>query len=241
MSSEYASGIPRIIHQIWIQGIDVMPARYQELTSTWRRHHPGWTHRLWDEGSLRALLEGTRWWRAYLKQPELIARADVARYALLQRFGGIYADADIECCRPIDTLVRGARLYVTKYSHLRPARSRFSHATNSFIASVAAHPLWEDVLARLEDEATAGLFFLKRTGPGMFARALERHADDVRLIRFPHAFTTALIPARVMRAFSRVVASNHMLDFNDSGRAAGRRILRLAWRRATLRRVSSSE
>ncbi|HUR80983.1 MAG TPA: glycosyltransferase [Thermoanaerobaculia bacterium] len=240
MSSENASGIPRIIHQIWIQGAAALPARYRELTATWTLRHPGWTHRLWDESSLRAVLNGTAWWRVYEKQPELTARADVARYALLQRFGGVYADVDVECRRPVDSLLGDARLCVTNYTHPRPAATRFADATNSFLASVPAHPLWDDVLARLEDEAHANCFVTERTGPAMLAGILETHADDVHLVRFPHAFTTSLVPALTMRAFSRVVAANCILDFNDSGRATARRIARRVWRRATLRPASSS-
>jgi mannosyltransferase OCH1-like enzyme len=240
MSSENASGIPRIIHQIWIQGVDALPDRYRQLTATWTLHHPQWTHRLWDETSLHALLAETVWWPIYEKQPELIARADVARYALLQRFGGVYADVDVECRRPIDRLLDNARFCVTKYTHPRLTPTPFADATNSFLASVPAHPLWDDVLARLEDEASAGCFVTERTGPAMLARILETHADDVRLLRFPHAFTTALFPALTMRAFSRIVAANCILDFNDSGRATVRRIARTVWRRATLRPASSS-
>jgi mannosyltransferase OCH1-like enzyme len=240
MSSVNASGIPRIIHQIWAQGVDVMPQRYRELSRTWVRRNPGWVHRLWDEASLRELLGGGRWWRVYERQPEVVARADVARYALLQRFGGIYADVDTECRRPLDTLTGESRICVTTYSHPRPAPTRFADATNSVLASVPAHPLWDDVLAWLEDDASAGLFITERTGPAMLSGLLERHAEDVRLVRFPQALTTSILPAAVMRAFSRVVTRNCILDFNDSGRAAVRRWLRRLWRLATLRAASCS-
>jgi mannosyltransferase OCH1-like enzyme len=238
MSSENASAIPRIIHQIWIQGVDAMPGRYRQLADTWRRHHPAWTHRLWDQSSLHEVLGETDWWRVYERQPEVIARADVARYALLQKFGGVYADLDIECRRPIDPIVAGEHLCATTYSHPRPAPSRFADATNSFLASVVAHPLWADILARLEEDADAGLFVTARTGPAMLAQLLEGQAD-VRLVRFPRAFTTALLPVPLMRAFSRVTPHNCMLDFNDSGRATVRRIVRRFWSRATLRASSS--
>lgn len=241
MSSVNPSGIPRIIHQIWVQGVDAMPQRYVELTATWARRNPGWTHRLWDETSLRALLERGRWWPVYDAQPEVVARADVARYALLQRFGGVYADVDSECRRPIDALLGRSRICVTTYSHPRPAPTRFADATNSVLASVPAHPLWDDVLAWLEDERTARLFITERTGPEMLSRLLRNHAADVRLVRFPRALTTGFFPLPVMRAFSRVVPANCILDFNDSGRAEVRRFLRRFWRLATLRAESCSE
>lgn len=236
-----ANGIPRIIHQIWIQGVDLMPPRYRELTATWSRCNPSWTHRVWDESSLRALLGETRWWPVYAKQHEFCARADVARYALLQRFGGVYADVDTECRRAIDALVDGARITVTLYSHPRPTVSRLDDVTNSIIASVPAHPIWDDVLAWLEDAAHDHLFVTERTGPRMLARFVETYAPDARLVRFPHALTTAILPSAVMRAFSRIAWSNRVLDYNDAGRARARYLLRRAWQLATRRAASYSE
>jgi hypothetical protein len=239
MSSVNGSGgsIPRIIHQIWVQGVRRMPQRYRENAATWSGRNPGWMHRLWDEWSLRELLLGGEWWPLYTAQPDLAARADVARYALLQRFGGVYTDIDTECRRSIDPLFdrSAARLHVTLYSH--PRCRRWSDVTNSFLASTPAHPLWSSVLSQLARKDRAPLPTTVRTGPAMLAPLLEQHAarapGDVRVVGLPFAFTTALVPLAVMRAFSRLFPENYLLDFNDAGRAAVPRVIRNALRAAS--------
>ena len=41
-------------------------------------------------------------WDLYRRYPEMIQRVDAARYMLLHHFGGLYADFDVECVRPLD-------------------------------------------------------------------------------------------------------------------------------------------
>jgi mannosyltransferase OCH1-like enzyme len=233
--NESVGSIPRIIHQIWIQGAHALPPRYREMTATWARCNPGWTHRLWDEDALRALLESDGWWRIYIAQPEPMARADVARYALLQRFGGVYADVDTECRRSIEPMLAksSARLHVTLYSHPRPSRTRYSDATNSFLASTPAHPLWNDVRERLQMLHDPRILLVMRTGPAMLSPLIEQHAErepgDVHLIALPQVFTSAICPVPLMRGFSALHPRKCVLDFNDAGRAGVRRVLRAAF------------
>jgi mannosyltransferase OCH1-like enzyme len=227
--------IPRIIHQIWVQGAGELPARYRDATATWRARNGGWTHRLWDESSLREALLKHRpeWWPIYAAQPELVARADVARYALLQIFGGVYADVDTECTRPIEPLIEhsAATLQVTLYSKPRRAPNRFVDVTNSVMASRAGHPVWSRVLDRLITHHHPGINLLSRTGPYMFWPLVQEHAavqpDDVRLIHYPHALTTAFLPRFCMRALSTIRRDNCILDFNDGGRGGIARALTL--------------
>ena len=39
----------------------------------------------------------------------LAERADVLRYEILRRHGGVYVDVDVECLRPLDDLLTGVR------------------------------------------------------------------------------------------------------------------------------------
>jgi mannosyltransferase OCH1-like enzyme len=86
--------IPRTIHQIWF-GPNPRP---QQWMSTWRERHPGWSYQLWTEETLPQLANqrlfetlGSLWH----------GKADLARYEILHRYGGVYIDADAECVRPL--------------------------------------------------------------------------------------------------------------------------------------------
>jgi mannosyltransferase OCH1-like enzyme len=238
--------IPHCIHQIWIQGADALPRRYRAGASTWVRRNAGWTHQIWDEVSLRGLMlaRAPEWWDVYARQPEVEAKADVARYAVLDTLGGLYADIDTECRRPVAALLESssARLHTTFYSW--DMRAPIDCATNSVVASAPGHPIWPLVLRQV---AVNGLHItvVCRTGPEMLRPILRRYAEEnpgqVGLIGYPHAITTFITSRLALRAISRVRRENCILDFNDSARRAARPKLNghslLAFARRTPRRL----
>jgi mannosyltransferase OCH1-like enzyme len=94
--------IPKILHHIWVG--PPMPERLNPYVESWRTLHPEWEHLLWtgfDD------LEN----QAYYDRAEKITphvgqlRADLARYEILYRHGGVYVDCDLEALRPIDDLL----------------------------------------------------------------------------------------------------------------------------------------
>lgn len=87
--------IPRIIHQVWI-GPRPRPER---LMATWRKMNPSFTYELWDDA--RCAAAGFRNQREIDAQPELAGKADLIRYEVLARHGGVYVDADSRCVRPL--------------------------------------------------------------------------------------------------------------------------------------------
>lgn len=103
--------IPKIIHRIWIEGEE--PDWLQAYGETWADLHPGWIVKTWTDYEVPYLfpLEGNTqhlWDHAddYVEFGHLPQfRADILRYTLLLRFGGVYVDADFEAIRPIDPLV----------------------------------------------------------------------------------------------------------------------------------------
>ena len=91
--------IPKIIHQIWL---GPCPAPKTEMR-TWKDRHPGWEYRLWDEEAIsRCWPDGLYNQKQFDWMQELCGKADIARYEILHRFGGFYADADSVCLRPLD-------------------------------------------------------------------------------------------------------------------------------------------
>lgn len=91
-----------------------MPVHLAAYGDTWERLHPTWAHRLWTEDNLPELVNADVFDRAETIAPghEGQLRADVARYEILYRFGGVYVDADLEALRPIDELLDGRSCFV---------------------------------------------------------------------------------------------------------------------------------
>lgn len=89
--------IPKIIHQIWIGS--KIPAKYEKWRLSWSKMNPEFEYKLWDEKSILGF--GLENERAYLATQNYGAKSDIARYEILNRIGGIYADTDFECLRPL--------------------------------------------------------------------------------------------------------------------------------------------
>lgn len=95
-------GYPRTIWMTWFQGWDTAPEICQLCLASWRKHNPNWRIMLLDATNVdryaRIDIEGIR-----SKHVSLVNMSDVARTHLLQRHGGVWADATVFCCRPLDS------------------------------------------------------------------------------------------------------------------------------------------
>src|SRR4051794_22782741 len=92
--------IPRLLHQIWL-GPDAWPEEAEVRRRTWIDHHPEWEHHLWTEETVPSGLRAEVYQR--LRNPS--ERSDLLRLELLWRIGGVYVDTDVECLRPIGSLL----------------------------------------------------------------------------------------------------------------------------------------
>jgi hypothetical protein len=95
--------IPKIIHQLWL-GNRKAPPRWMK---TCQRLYEGigWEYILWTTELVTEKL-GTRWktYRQYQERHDFIGKADIVRYEIIQRYGGVYFDADTACLKSIDWL-----------------------------------------------------------------------------------------------------------------------------------------
>ena len=90
--------IPKIIHQIWI-GPRRFPKKYADWAETWKLLNPSWEYKFWTEKELNSLNFINQ---SYFDNSKNIGfKSDLARYEILNLFGGLYLDTDFECITPI--------------------------------------------------------------------------------------------------------------------------------------------
>jgi hypothetical protein len=99
--------IPRIVHRVWL-GATPLPDEQQAFGASWEAHHPRWEHQLWRDDDLTELELDTA---ALERAPDAAARSDIIRHHVLARHGGVYVDTDVECLRPLDSLLRGVSAF----------------------------------------------------------------------------------------------------------------------------------
>ncbi|MGH7046836.1 MAG: glycosyltransferase, partial [Stellaceae bacterium] len=98
--------IPRSIFQTWKSKTDI-PAKFSHWQSTFDRINPDFRHIVWDDDDNRQFIASYYEWflPIYDSYPREIYRVDAVRYFYLYTFGGIYADMDTECLRPLAPLL----------------------------------------------------------------------------------------------------------------------------------------
>ncbi len=181
--------IPRIIHQSW--RTTEVPERYRDWQASWLRLNPGYEYRLWTNRDIEHLVarDFPQWAALFDGYRENISRIDLARYLILQKFGGIYADLDYECLRPHDRLLQDGPLLfgAEPASHARLGKAVRAGidpiVCNAWIASAPAHPFWDHLLNFLVTTAAAP-DVLDATGPFALTRAIRSYAGtDVTVLR----------------------------------------------------------
>jgi GT2 family glycosyltransferase len=93
--------IPKIIHQLWI-GPKPMPKKFMD---TWKDKHPGFEYICWTEEEFRKRNMNFQCVEAIHCMPEINGKADIMRWEILCKYGGIFIDADSICIQPLDEMI----------------------------------------------------------------------------------------------------------------------------------------
>ena len=180
--------IPRIFHQLWLGGFD-MPPKLAAWTADWRRLHPRWELRLWrDSGNDQIAANG---FELASRHPKLLAaachlsqRSNIWRYDLIDRFGGVYLDTDMEPLRPIDDLLVGVEAFASLMIAHRDNKTQVCLGCSVF-GSVANTPWTNNLVSRMtaEDPIVHGSL-----GSHYFTKVTVDHPEVTRFV--PGVFST---------------------------------------------------
>jgi mannosyltransferase OCH1-like enzyme len=106
---EAGTAIPRIIHQTFYDRI--LPERLQANVTQLRELNPDWEYRFYDDADIAAFIQENYpplLWDYYqrIDQRYGAARADLFRYLLMYKVGGVYLDIKSAATRPLDDVIR---------------------------------------------------------------------------------------------------------------------------------------
>jgi inositol phosphorylceramide mannosyltransferase catalytic subunit len=135
---------------------------------TWRDKHPEWEYRLWTDDNVPPLTNQSQ----FDAMPHFPGKADILRYELLHRFGGVYVDADSACVSPLtEDLLNNVGFAAHESEYARPGL-----IGNSVIGARAGCALMASMIEKIATlnglAYTPALEVWKLTGPLMFTRAM---------------------------------------------------------------------
>ena len=159
--------IPKIIHQTW-KTSDI-PGEYHKWVESWKRHNPGYEFHLWTDEDNRNLIakEFPEFLHLYDSLPLKIHRVDIIRYFILFSKGGIYADLDFECLKPLGPLLAEHELVVASEPkvHCENLYKRPRLICNAWMASTVRHPFWIALIQEINNRFRNTDSVLDLTGP----------------------------------------------------------------------------
>lgn len=97
--------IPQIIHYIWL-GKNPLPKIAERCIESWKKFFPDYEIKRWDETNLN--LNKYQFAIDAYNNKKYAFASDVFRTEILNEFGGIYFDIDVEVIKPIEDLMKKA-------------------------------------------------------------------------------------------------------------------------------------
>ncbi len=187
--------IPRIIHTCWF-GSHKMPDLYQKWLDGWKKNHPGWALMIWDEKMVEHKFQGTLHNQTIYNEAkgmyDYATMSKIARYEVLNKFGGLYIDPDI---KNFESLAHLHEQY-DFYAGLGSCKT-YGACNNAVIGSKPGHPILKAAINAIKacETKPGGLYdwTAKNLGHRIFTQAvydqigLENNTDII----FPKTFFSA--------------------------------------------------
>ena len=196
--------IPKIIHQMWFSG--PVPEKYHTWQQTWIRNHPDWQYILWTREDIEKF--GMINKAQFDAAKNIATKADIARYEVLYRLGGLYVDIDMECLRPFDIFHHCCDFYASAYNIIE---GPVIDIEICILASRPGHPLIKaaiEQLSHIDTSTNQFLSVLKNTGPffftDLFFNTIQKCND--RVVILP---TTYLLPFPSCERFAGATSTHN--------------------------------
>lgn len=199
--------IPRHLHFIWIQGEEALLAARPEFEAyrrAWERYlaeDGRWTLRVWADAEIREVVRSVEPKLLRVYKDDAVpwaARADIARYCIVYRHGGVYADVSTRPIRAPAFMWRDVDFAFSHRELTHFEKAVLSPVNNHWFASVASH----EVLRRMIDGIAAApsaadrpflqsveAWVQETTGPAAWWRAVRPSVSDPGVRALPYAMT----------------------------------------------------
>lgn len=204
-----SSDVPKIIHQSW--KTTQLREDHEVWQQSWFDANPDWKYMFWTDLDNRQLVADFYPDLLYTYDilPKNISRADFVRALYMHKYGGVYADLDTWCLRPVDTLLT-AGPGIAYVAEMGPDLTYAHNIPNAWYASSPGHPFWLFFVERVV-ELTQNVVDGRRgwpdieeiAGPVMLKAALDvgiwTRSDARSLTRsLAHSLTRSFSPSPVM-------------------------------------------
>lgn len=161
--------IPKIIHQLWI-GPKPAPTNFMD---SWRLKNPDFEYIRWSETELEKRGMHLKCIQAIDSMSEINGKADIIRWEILAKYGGIFVDADSICIEPIDESLMQYKAFAS-YESEEVRQGLVATCAMGFYPN---HSLCQDAVEWILNNETSvektGRRAWQTVGPGLLTRLIQ--------------------------------------------------------------------
>ena len=163
--------IPKIIHQLWI-GTKPRPSNFM---NTWKEKNPEFEYILWNEEEFIKRNISFECQDKIDSMEEINGKADIMRWEILWRYGGVFLDADSVCVEPLDDVLMKSAAFAS-YENEKVREGLIATVAMGFPVN---HPLCREAIDLVKQYPVSQRETRQRAwitvGPGMITRILQNH------------------------------------------------------------------
>ena len=176
------TSISKIIHQTAPKDTTKWHPIWKMCQDSWKKNYVSdeYTYKFWDDNDIEEIIkiDFPMYYKLFLDfGKDVILKVDFVRYAILYKYGGIYADMDFFCYKNFYNLLENKICIVGSGAYNEIVQ-------NSLMASPPNDPLWLTVLENCKnyfyefkslnpDTQITGQIVIDITGPRLLSRALD--------------------------------------------------------------------
>lgn len=199
--------IPRIIHQTWKTA--EVPSDCRESIASWKRLNTDHEYRFYTDADAKLHIATKHPQLMYaFERMKAIERADLFRYVILHDVGGVYADIDTVCSRPVSEWAAHAHVvpsprFVVGFEMVTNRPDWRQWYANQFqlcqwtMAATPGHEILRRMLETIEgdyatfDSREKPVSVMFTTGPGLWSQVVQQYLKEtygVELGTGPYTF-----------------------------------------------------
>lgn len=140
--------IPLIIHQTWITKNP--KGKFKRASNSWKELNPEFEHIIYDDNECTEFI--SKHYPQYIKfYNELklpVQKADIFRYLIIHKYGGVYTDMDTKCLKPIKEILNAPMVVGIEY--LPEHNKGVTQIIQWFFASVPGNPAFIEIIEKVK-------------------------------------------------------------------------------------------
>ena len=185
-NENFTSDIPKIIHQTAPKDKKKWNKTWYTCQQSWLKYfpEPEYKHIMWyDEDLDNLIINDFPWfYNIYKSYSKNIQRIDIARYFILYKYGGIYADMDYMCMKNFYNMLPSNKVSISE----SPYKNN-EYLQNALMASNINNDFWIKVIDEAiirNNNIKSNNNVLYTTGPKLISFVYSNNIDNVNVLNY---------------------------------------------------------